>query len=260
MVANAFLAQRVSSINSISALCEKTGAAVNEVATAIGMDKRIGNKFLNASVGFGGSCFQKDILNLVYICESLGLNEVAAYWNQVIIMNNYQKERFAKYVVKSLFNTIAEKKITILGFAFKKNTGDTRETASVYVAKHLLKEHAKIAIYDPQVPETQIKYDFEKEYDALPKGYTFENRVTVYKNAYDACKGAHAVLVLTEWDEFKGLDYEQIYKNMAKPAFVFDGRNILNLDKLKKIGFQIYGIGQPMTGHVQMNDAETILM
>merc|ERR1719278_1114864 len=155
-------------MNSISQRCEKTGADVSEVSRAIGTDTRIGPKFLNASIGFGGSCFQKDILNLVYICESLGLKEVAAYWNQVIVMNDYQKERFAKRVVKSLFNTIAEKKITILGFAFKKNTGDTRETASVYVAKHLLKEHAKISIYDPQVPEEQIKYDFETEYDALP--------------------------------------------------------------------------------------------
>ena len=223
------------------------------------MDKRIGNKFLNASVGFGGSCFQKDILNLVYICESLGLKEVANYWNQVIVMNNYQKERFARYVVKSLFNTIAEKRITILGFAFKKNTGDTRETASIYIAKHLLKEHAKLAIYDPQVPDEQIKYDFETEYDALPDGYTFENRVSVYNDAYEACKDSHAILVLTEWDEFKTLDYNKIYKNMVKPAFVFDGRNILNLSKLKKIGFQIYGIGQPIQGHVQMNDEQTVL-
>merc|ERR1719445_2306255 len=198
LVANAFLAQRVSSINSISALCEVTGADVSEISRAVGMDDRIGNRFLNASVGFGGSCFQKDILNLVYICESLGLKEVAAYWDQVIVMNDYQKERFAKRVVKSLFNTIADKRIAILGFAFKKNTGDTLETASVYVAKHLLKEHAKIAIYDPQVPDEQIKYDFEKEYDALPKGYSFENRVNLYKNAYEAAAGAHAILILTE--------------------------------------------------------------
>jgi len=260
LVANAFLAQRVSSINSISALCEKTGAAVNEVAKAIGMDNRIGNKFLCASVGFGGSCFQKDILNLVYICESLGLHEVAAYWNQVIVMNDWQKERFARYVVKSLFNTIADKRITILGFAFKKNTGDTRETASIYVAKHLLREHAKLAIYDPQVPDEQIKHDFEVEYDALPDGFSFENRVSLYKNAYDACKDAHAVLILTEWDEFKTLDYKQIYNNMVKPAFVFDGRNILNLGKLRKIGFQVYGIGQPISGHVQMDNEQTVLM
>eukprot|EP01084_Bolivina_argentea_P146617 256673_1 len=260
LVANAFLAQRVSSINSISALCERTGAAVAEVATAIGMDQRIGNRFLNASVGFGGSCFQKDILNLVYICESLGLHEVAEYWNQVIVMNDYQKERFAKYVVKSLFNTIAEKRITIFGFAFKKNTGDTRETAAIYVAKHLLKEHAKLAIYDPQVPDSQVKYDFEREYDALPQGYTFEDRVTLYKNAYDAAKDSHAILILTEWDEFKSLDYSKIYANMVKPAFVFDGRNILNLAKLKKIGFQVYGIGQPTQGHVEMDNEETVLL
>jgi len=261
LVANAFLAQRVSSINSISALCEVTGAAVSEVASAIGMDQRIGDKFLCASVGFGGSCFQKDILNLVYICESLGLKEVAAYWNQVILMNDWQKERFAKRVVKSLFNTIAEKRIAILGFAFKKNTGDTRETAAVYVAKHLLREHAKLAIYDPQVPDDQIARDFE-EYEALPDGYSFDDRVTVHQNAYDAAKDAHAVLVLTEWDEFRDseLDYERIYKSMVKPAFVFDGRNILNLSKLEGIGFQVYGIGKPTEGHKDMSDERTVLM
>jgi len=210
LVANAFLAQRVSSINAISALCEETGANVNEVALAIGMDSRIGNKFLNSSVGFGGSCFQKDILNLVYICETFGLNEVANYWQQVVTMNDYQKERFARRMVKSMFNTVAEKKIAILGFAFKKDTGDTRETPSVYVAKHLLSEHAKLSIYDPQVTKEQMKQDFD-EYEALPEGYSFEDRVTVYDNAYEACIDCHAFCVLTEWDEFKDLDYEKKY-------------------------------------------------
>lgn len=245
LVANAFLAQRVSSINAISALCEQTGADVSEVARAIGMDSRIGNKFLNASVGFGGSCFQKDILNLVYICESFGLKEVANYWEQVVNINDYQKERFARRMVKSMFNTVAEKKIAILGFAFKKDTGDTRETPSVYVAKHLLSEHAKLAIYDPQVSQEQIKNDFI-EYDALPKGYSFENRVEIFKNPYDACKDCHAFCVLTEWDEFKKLKYDEIYKHMMKPAFAFDGRNILDLAKLKSIGFDCYGIGKPV--------------
>lgn len=211
------------------------------------MDSRIGNKFLRASVGFGGSCFQKDILNLVYICECLGLTEVAAYWQQVIDMNDYQKRRFAEKVVQSLFNTVAEKRIAMLGFAFKKNTADTRETASIYVAKYLLKEHAKIAIFDPQVPESTMRRDFV-EYDAMPDGYTFEDRIEVCKSANDACAGAHAILVLTEWDEFQVLDYEEIFASMAKPAFIFDGRNILNLAKLREIGFQTYGIGQPLTG------------
>jgi UDPglucose 6-dehydrogenase len=251
LVANAFLAQRVSSINAISALCEQTGAHVGEVARAIGMDKRIGDKFLKASVGFGGSCFQKDILNLVYICESLGLREVAAYWEQVVIMNDWQKYRFARRVVKALFNTVAGKRIALLGFAFKKDTGDTRETATVYVAKHLLEERAKLAIYDPQVVPEQIESDFGY-YNAIPDGVAYADYVNVEKDAYTACKGAHALCILTEWDEFADLDFEAIYESMAKPAFVFDGRNILDLDKLKKIGFHVYGIGQPTEESLKM--------
>merc|ERR1711998_360238 len=151
LTANAFLAQRISSINSISALCEATGADVDEVAHSIGVDSRIGPKFLKASVGFGGSCFQKDILNLVYLCRSFGLPEVADYWNQVIIMNDYQKKRFASLMVSSMFNTVSGKKIAILGFAFKKDTGDTRETPAIDVCNKLLAEKAKLAIYDPKV-------------------------------------------------------------------------------------------------------------
>jgi len=244
LVANAFLAQRVSSINAISALCERTGADVSEVAKAIGMDKRIGSKFLNASVGFGGSCFQKDILNLVYICESLGLKEVAAYWEQVIIMNDYQKKRFSMRVVKSLFNTVNDKIITLLGFAFKKDTGDTRETPSVYVGGYLLDERAKLNIYDPQVTKDNIKKDF-MYYKMVKDEQTYNERVNVFDNAYDACKNSHAILILTEWDEFKSYDWEKIYDTMSKPAFLFDGRNILNLKLLDKVGFNVYGIGKP---------------
>lgn len=251
LVANAFLAQRVSSINAISVLCEHSGADVDEVAHAIGMDSRIGDKFLRASVGFGGSCFQKDILNLVYICESFGLQEAADYWQQVVAMNDYQKQRFARRVVKSLFNTVADKKICILGFAFKKDTGDTRETAAVYVAKHLLSEHAKISIYDPRVPADQIRKDFAY-YDALPDGHTFEDRVQVAGDAYSACERAHAVCVVTEWDEFKKLDFKRIYDSMSKPAFVFDGRNILDLGALKQLGFETFGIGKPASDSVDM--------
>merc|ERR1719445_1757601 len=202
LVANAFLAQRVSSINSISALCESTGADVSEVAHAIGMDKRIGKHFLQASVGFGGSCFQKDILNLVYICESLGLKEVAAYWEQVIKMNDYQKRRFARKIISSMFNTISGKRIAILGFAFKKDTGDTRETASIYVAKHLAADRAKIRIYDPQVPHEQMQRDFH-EYKALPEGVEASQLITICDDAYTACQEAHAICILTEWNEFK---------------------------------------------------------
>merc|ERR1719235_3015783 len=181
------------------------------------MDSRIGNRFLNASVGFGGSCFQKDILNLVYICESFGLKEVAAYWQQVIDMNDYQKLRFAQKIIRTMFNTVAGKKITLFGFAFKKDTGDTRETASVYVAKHLLTERAKIHIYDPQVTEEQIRRDFI-EYDAIPHGCDFDELITVEKDPYEAAKNAHGIAILTEWDEFKTYDYNKIYDSMSKPG------------------------------------------
>ncbi|MBE9576448.1 UDP-glucose 6-dehydrogenase [Flavobacterium proteolyticum] len=241
LTANAFLAQRVSSINALSELCEKTGADVNEVARAIGMDSRIGSKFLKSSVGFGGSCFQKDILNLVYIAKSYGLNEVADYWEQVIIMNDHQKRRFAKNIIKTLYNTVSGKKIAFLGWAFKKDTNDTRESAAIYVADDLLSEQAAVAVYDPKVGEEQIQFDL----NYLETRSESENQkgVQVMTNAYDACKNAHAIAVLTEWDEFKTQDWQKIYDNMLKPAFVFDGRNILNKEELEKIGFIYQGIG-----------------
>lgn len=238
LVANAFLAQRISSINSISALCEATGADVDEVANAIGKDSRIGPKFLKASVGFGGSCFQKDILNLTYLCESFGLPEVAAYWTSVVGINDWQKKRFAARIVKELFNTVADKKIAVLGFAFKKDTNDTRETAAISVCRDLLAEHAKVCVYDPKVPADEILADI------LGKGCT-EPRLSIAQSAYEACAGAHAVAIVTEWDEFKKLDYAKIYAAMPKPAFIFDGRNILDLAALRKIGFKASGIGKP---------------
>ncbi len=241
LTANAFLAQRVSSINALSELCEKTGADVNEVARAIGMDSRIGSKFLKSSVGFGGSCFQKDILNLVYIAKSYGLNEVADYWEQVIIMNDHQKRRFAKNIIKTLYNTVSGKKIAFLGWAFKKDTNDTRESAAIFVADDLLSEQATVAVFDPKVEEDQIQFDLNyletRSEDANKKG------VQVFDNAYAACKDAHAIAVLTEWDEFKTYDWQKIYDNMLKPAFVFDGRNILDKATLEKIGFVYQGIG-----------------
>ena len=237
LVANAFLAQRISSINAISALCEATGADVDEVANAIGKDSRIGPKFLKASVGFGGSCFQKDILNLVYLCESFGLPEVAAYWNQVVSMNDYQKRRFSGLIVKSLFNTVADKRIAVLGFAFKKDTNDTRESAAINVVRDLLSEHANVVVYDPKVPAHEIQTD------VLGKGQT-NPRLTVATSAYEAAKGAHAIAIVTEWDEFKTLDYTKIFAGMHKPAFIFDGRNITNLAKLREIGFRTHGIGR----------------
>lgn len=241
LTANAFLAQRVSSINALSELCEVTGADVNEVAKAIGMDSRIGSKFLKASVGFGGSCFQKDILNLVYIAKSYGLNEVADYWEQVIIMNDHQKRRFAKNIIRTLYNTVSGKKIAFLGWAFKKDTNDTRESAAIYVADDLLSEQASIAVFDPKVGEEQIQFDL----NYLETRSESENKqgVQVMTNAYDACQNAHAIAVLTEWDEFKTQDWQKIYDNMLKPAFIFDGRNILNKEELEKIGFIYQGIG-----------------
>mmetsp|Transcript_18558 Transcript_18558/g.35505 ORF Transcript_18558/g.35505 Transcript_18558/m.35505 type:complete len:488 (-) Transcript_18558:320-1783(-) len=244
LVANAFLAQRISSINSISELCEATGADVQEVGRAIGKDTRIGKRFLNASVGFGGSCFQKDILNLVYLCESFGLKEVAEYWDQVVKINDHQKLRFARKMIRSMFNTISGKKITLLGFAFKKDTGDTRETAAVYVAKHLLAERAKVTIYDPKVEYEEIVRDFSY-YKALTPGKEFKECVTVAEDPYEAVKGSHAIAIMTEWDAFKTYDYEKMYQSMAKPAFVFDGRLILDHKKLLDIGFIVYAIGKP---------------
>jgi len=241
LTANAFLAQRVSSINAMSELCEKTGADVKEVARAIGMDKRIGSKFLQSSVGFGGSCFQKDILNLVYIAKSYGLNEVADYWEQVIIMNDHQKNRFSANIVKTLYNTIADKKIAFLGWAFKKDTNDTRESSAIYIADNLINEQAKIAVYDPKVQHKQILADLD--YIETRDKKVNNSSINSFDNAYDACKDAHAIAILTEWDEFKELDWEKIYLNMKKPAFIFDGRNLLDANKLKEIGFDFYQIG-----------------
>ena len=245
LVANAFLAQRISSINAISELCEATGANVNEVAKAIGMDSRIGAKFLKASVGFGGSCFQKDILNLVYISKSLGLNEVADYWEQVIILNDHQKKRFADKIVRTLYNTVSGKKIAFLGWAFKKDTNDTRESAAIYVADHLLNEKADITVYDPKVTENQMLNDLHYLQTRAEKENT--NGLNGFHDPYTACKDAHAIAILTEWDEFKELDWQKIYDNMLQPAFIFDGRGILDAERLSAIGFEVDVIGKKTT-------------
>ena len=250
LTANAFLAQRVSSINAMSALCEATGADVDEVARAIGSDSRIGPKFLKASIGFGGSCFQKDILNLVYLCEHFGLREVAAYWEQVVSMNNYQRQRFSERIVKTMFNTVSDKKIGIWGFAFKKDTNDTRESAAIYVCRDLLHERAHLAIYDPRVPEQQIRDELIHSCTNM-KGQVsdhdrqlIENNVTIVSDCYEAAKDAHAISVLTEWDEFRELDFERVLHSMQQPAFVFDGRNLLDRSKLTELGFEIHAIGK----------------
>lgn len=246
LVANAFLAQRVSSINSISALCEATGADVLEISRAVGMDDRIGKRFLQPSVGFGGSCFQKDILNLVYLCETYGLEECAAYWNQVILMNDFQKKRFSEKMVSKMFNTVTGKKIAMLGYAFKKDTGDVRETPSMFVLRDLLQEQANIHVYDPQVQRedmwSEMDYTCGVNHENTPG---LEDSVVTSTDPYEACKDAHALLILTEWDEFKTYDYEKIYKSMVKPAFLFDGRNLMDHDALRKIGFEVHAIGKP---------------
>ena len=234
LVANAFLAQRISSINSISALCEKTEADISEVANAIGRDERIGHRFLQSSVGFGGSCFKKDILNLVYLCEHYGLPEVARYWEQVVLMNEYQESRFAANMVASMFNTVAGKRIALFGAAFKANTSDTRESPALEVCRALLEEHAKIVITDPYAME-----------NALQDLGELAARVVFEPDPYAAAKSAHAIAILTEWKQYAELDYERIYHSMAKPAFLFDGRNLLNHRKLFELGFNVYPIGKP---------------
>jgi len=233
LTANAFLAQRISSINSLSALCEKTGASIDEIANAIGKDTRIGSKFLKASIGFGGSCFKKDILNLVYLCEHYGLPEVASYWESVVKINEWQTNRSVKRVLRSMFNTIAGKKVAVFGFAFKANTSDTRESPAHLVVRELLEERAIPIITDCKaLPDA--KRDLS---DVLDK-------VQLIEDPYEAAKDAHAILLCTEWQQYADLDWEKIYNSMSKPALVFDGRNILNGEELKKIGFEFISIGK----------------
>jgi len=238
LVANAFLAQRISSINSVSALCEKTEADVSEIAYAVGTDSRIGSKFLNASLGFGGSCFKKDILNLIYIARNYGLTEVADYWEMVIKINEYQQERFVRNIIKAMFNTVVDKKIAIFGFAFKANTGDTRESPGKYVAKKLLEERAILSITDSQALDN-ARLDLAG----------MDGNVIYETDPFKAAIDASAIVVVTEWEIFKYLDYERIFEKMKKPAFIFDGRNILNHQQLFKIGFNVYPIGKPSLTH-----------
>jgi UDPglucose 6-dehydrogenase len=240
LTANAFLAQRVSSINAISALCEATGANVSDVAHAIGTDSRIGSKFLKASIGFGGSCFKKDILNLVYLCETYGLQEPAAYWRQVVQMNEYQESRFVKTMLHSMFNTIANKRIAVLGFAFKADTGDTRESPAIKVCRELASEHARMVVSDPKAMGN-AKLDMPE----LAEDIEFE------RDPYKAAEGAHAVAVLTDWNEYKELDYQRIFDSMQKPAFIFDGRNMLDHKALFEMGFEVYSIGKGTMSHLK---------
>ncbi|KAF7334400.1 UDP-glucose 6-dehydrogenase [Mycena venus] len=247
LAANAMLAQRISSINALSAICEATGANIDEVANAVGYDSRVGPKFLKASVGFGGSCFQKDILNLVYLSESLHLPEVAAYWRQVVEMNEYQKRRFSKRVVDTLFNTITGKRIAVLGFAFKADTGDTRESAAITLIRDFQSERAFVNIYDPQVVPEQIWLDLDEASPSVPLD-NIKKQVRICGSALEACKDAEAVVIATEWKEFREIDWSEVYKHMKKPAFVFDGRLIVDAKKLTEIGFKVTTIGRPALG------------
>ena len=238
IVSNAFLSQRISSINAISALCEKTGADITEVAYAVGMDSRIGPKFLNASVGFGGSCFKKDILNLVYLCRHYGLNEVADYWEGVFKINQYQQERFILNMMNAMFNTLTDKKICLFGFAYKADTGDTRESPAIFIARRLLEEKAEVVITDPKALK-----------NAQADLAGMAGRVSFEEDPYQAAEGCHAIAVMTEWDLYKTLDYQKIFDGMIKPASLFDGRNILDHRWCFEIGFNVYPIGKPPLTH-----------
>lgn len=238
LTANAFLAQRISSVNSISALCEKTGADIDEVSRAIGMDGRIGSRFLQCSVGFGGSCFKKDLLNLVYICEHYGLDEVAAYWRSVVEINEYQEARFVKTMIRFMFNTLSDKRIALFGFAFKANTGDTRESPAIYIARKLVEERARVVVTDPKALGNAVE-------DLASCGDAIEFR----EDPYEAARGAHAIAILTEWDRYRDLDYGRVYEEMEHPAFVFDGRNILDHRALFDTGFNVFPVGKPALKH-----------
>lgn len=240
LAANAFLAQRVSSINSLSALCEATDADITEVSRALGMDRRIGGRFLQAGVGFGGSCFKKDILNLVYLCEHYGLHEVGAYWQMVVEINHYQQRRFVHRMIQSMFNTLAGKRIAIFGFAFKADTSDTRESPGIEICRELIEEHAQVVIHDPKALANAAK-----DLHDLP-----QEQLVFESDPYRAAEGAHAIALLTDWPQFQALDYRRIFQSMVQPAFLFDGRNLLNHADLFEIGFNVYSIGKRPLSHL----------
>ena len=255
LVANAMLAQRISSINSISALCEKTEADIGEISKAIGMDQRIGSRFLEASVGFGGSCFRKDILHLSYLCEYYGLPEVSAYWESVVRINEYQTDRFFKNILHRQFNTIAGKKITLLGFAFKPDTGDTRDSPAIPLCLKLLEEHAQVRVHDPRAKEhteedlQEIRLEMRRKAEGSMQQTASED-IAFVDDVYEALEGAHALVLTTQWKEYLDLDYLRIFKSMAQPAFVFDGRNHLDHNKLFEIGFNVFPLGKSPLSHI----------
>ena len=248
--ANALLAQRISSINSLSAICEVTGAEIGDVSDAVGMDSRIGSKFLKAGPGFGGSCFKKDILNLVYLSRFYGLNEVADFWQETVVINSWQQTRIYKEIVARLFGNLADKKIAILGFAFKENTNDTRESPAIDICKNLLNEGANLLIHDPKVTYLQIENDLninlpktlENQNSSLnEKSGTWEHTGSI--DNLEIFKNAYAIIILTEWEEFKNLNWKEIAKKMLKPAWVFDSRSIVNIDEIKDADLSLWRIG-----------------
>ena len=248
LAANAFLAQRVSSINSLSAFCEETGANIDEVSKAIGLDNRIGDKFLKAGPGFGGSCFKKDILNLVYLSRSLGLDEVADYWESVLQINNWQQKRIYKKIVSTLFGNISNKQIGILGFAFKSNTNDFRESPAISICRDLLEEGAILKIHDPKVDAKDIEKALENKFSDIDncnnkksrdQGGYFVVEKEIEKTFYDS----HAVVILTEWEEYKIIDWENFTKNMIAPSWIFDTRNVIDESDFKSNNCNIWKIG-----------------
>ncbi len=243
LTANAFLAQRVSSINSISALCEKTGADISEVATAVGMDYRIGKHFLKSGPGFGGSCFKKDILNLVYICKLYGLNEVANYWNEVLKINSWQQNRLTNIIIKKLFGTVTNKKIGILGFAFKANTDDTRESPAINICTNLLIEGANLSIFDPKVKDKKIIDNLIDSIAAEDKSLKIENHLSIASSYDELAKDSDAIIILTEWDAFKKIEWSKISKIMRKPSWLFDCRDILDINHFRESDLNIWKIG-----------------
>ena len=243
LTANAFLAQRISSINSISALCERTGANIKDVSLAIGTDKRIGKEFLNAGPGFGGSCFKKDILNLVYIYDYYGLHNEAKYWEKVVEINDWQKKRNSNLIIEKLFGTVSGKKIAILGFSFKANTNDTRESPAISICKELINEGGNLFVYDPKVSHEQIKIDLNLP-ETKQEQYLNEGSWSYATSISEAIKSSDAIVIITEWEEFKYLNWKEIKSKMRNPSWIFDTRSIINISEAEKYGLKVWSVGK----------------
>ena len=243
LIANAFLAQRISSINSVSALCESTQSNVNDVAIAIGMDSRIGRNFLKPGPGFGGSCFKKDILNLIYICNHYGLEDVARYWEQVVLINNWQQKRISRIVVERMFGTISNKKIAIFGFAFKSNTNDSRESPAINICLDLLEEGCELSIFDPKVSPDKIKMELEKNKEYLSNIVLNNGQWRYFESMIEAVEGADSIIILTDWDEFFELNYGELISKMRMPSWIFDTRNVINVAHARSCGFNVWQLG-----------------